>query len=100
MELSQTYVMKWADAESTEKSLPEYVRNARALMDREMKRVELFSLPNTTKRELLTLLEDHLIQRKEPKLSTFPTYHAQPPCSANGRQSTRMSLLISSRQMQ
>lgn len=68
MEVSQEYVMKWADTESTEKTLSEYVRNARALMDREMKRVEMFSLPNTTKRELLTLLEDHLISRKESRL--------------------------------
>lgn len=68
MELSQDFIMKWADSESSEKSLPEYVRNARALMDREMKRVEMFSLPNTTKRELLTLLEDHLISRKESRL--------------------------------
>jgi cullin-4 len=68
MEISQEYVVKWADAESSEKSLPEYVRGARALMDREMERVDLFSLPNTTKRELLTLLEDHLISKKEPRL--------------------------------
>jgi cullin-4 len=68
MEISQEYVVKWADAESAEKSLPEYVRSARALMDREMKRVEMFSLPNTTKRELLTLLEHHLISKKESRL--------------------------------
>ncbi|KAL6702853.1 hypothetical protein ACN47E_000880 [Coniothyrium glycines] len=68
MEFSQEYVMKWADVQSSEKSLPEYVRSVRSLMDREMKRVEMFSLPNTTKRELLTLLEDHLISRKESRL--------------------------------
>lgn len=71
LEFSQQYIMKWADAESAEKSLPEYVRSARALVDREMKRVEMFSLPNTTKRDLLTLLEDHLISRKEERLGTF-----------------------------
>lgn len=68
MELSQDFVMNWADRESSEKSLPEYVRNAKALMDREMKRVEMFSLPNTTKRELMTLLEHHLVSRKESRL--------------------------------
>src|SRR5690242_163764 len=68
MSYSQDYVMKWADTESVERSLPEYVRNARGLMDREMTRVEMFSLPNTTKRDLLTLLEDQLIVRKEPRL--------------------------------
>ncbi|EUC49991.1 hypothetical protein COCMIDRAFT_1393 [Bipolaris oryzae ATCC 44560] len=69
MEVSQEYIVKWADTESAERSLPEYVRNSRALMDREMKRVEMFSLPNTTKRELLTLLEDHLIAKKESRLT-------------------------------
>lgn len=67
MEISQEYVMKWAD-EEVEKPLPEYVRNSRALMDREMLRVAKFGLPNTTKRELLTLLEDHVISRKAPRL--------------------------------
>jgi cullin-4 len=64
MELSQEYVMKWADEEAA-KPLPEYVRASRALMDREMSRVAKFGLPNTTKRDLLTLLEDHLVSRKE-----------------------------------
>lgn len=68
LELSQEYVMKWADAASEQKSLPEYVRSARALMDREMQRADLYMLPNTTKRDLLTLLEDHLISRKEERL--------------------------------
>jgi cullin-4 len=67
MELSQEFVVKWADEEA-EKSLPEYTKNARALMDREMSRVARFGLPNTTKRDLLTLLEDHLITRKESRL--------------------------------
>ncbi|CAE7022636.1 hypothetical protein HRS9139_00921 [Pyrenophora teres f. teres] len=69
MEVSQEYIVKWADTASSEKSLPDYVRSARALMDRELKRVEMFSLPNTTKRELLTLLEDHLISKKESRLT-------------------------------
>jgi cullin-4 len=67
MELSQEFVLKWADEEA-EKPLQEYTRNARALMDREMLRVERFGLPNTTRRDLLTLLEDHLISRKESRL--------------------------------
>ncbi|KAJ4990870.1 ubiquitin ligase subunit [Stagonosporopsis vannaccii] len=68
LEFSQEYIMKWADSESEQKSLPEYVRNAGELMDREMQRVDLYMLPNTTKRDLLTLLEDHLISRKEERL--------------------------------
>jgi len=67
MEVSQEYVVKWADEEA-EKPLPEYVKSGRALMDREMARVARFGLPNTTKRDLLMLLEDHLISRKEQRL--------------------------------
>lgn len=69
LEYSQEYIMKWANDESAEKSLPDYARNAKALMEREMDRVDMFSLPNTTKRDLLTLLEDQLISRKESRLS-------------------------------
>ena len=76
MEYSQDYIMKWADNESMEKSLPEYARNAKALMEREMDRVDMFSLPNTTKRDLLTLLEDQLISRKESRLSKSYIVHA------------------------
>jgi cullin-4 len=68
LELSQEYVIKWADEEA-EKPLPDYVKSASALMDREMSRVAKFGLPNTTKRNLLTLLEDHLISRKESRLT-------------------------------
>ena len=75
LELSQEYAMKWADAESEQKSLPEYVRSARALMDREMQRADTYRLPNTTKRDLLTLLEDHLISRKEERLMNQDEIH-------------------------
>lgn len=68
MEMSQEYVKNWADLESAEKSLADYVRSAQALMDREMERVAKYSLPNTTKRELLSLLEDHLISKKKERL--------------------------------
>jgi cullin-4 len=68
LELSQEYVMQWADDEA-EKPLAEYIKRASALMDREMSRVAKFGLPNTTKRDLLTLLEDHLISRKESRLT-------------------------------
>ena len=75
LELSQEYAMKWADVESEQKSLPEYVRSARALMDREMQRADTYRLPNTTKRDLLTLLEDHLISRKEERLMNQDEIH-------------------------
>ncbi|KAF2736045.1 Cullin-domain-containing protein [Polyplosphaeria fusca] len=68
LELSQTYVFDWSNAASQEKTLPQYVKAARDLMDSEMERVELFRLDNSTKRDLLRLLEDHLISRKESRL--------------------------------
>lgn len=67
MELSQDFVMKWADDEA-EKALPAYIKSAKSLTDREMLRVAKFGLPNTTRRDLLTLLEDHIVSRKEARL--------------------------------
>ncbi|KAF1957709.1 Cullin-domain-containing protein [Byssothecium circinans] len=69
LELSQTYIKEWSDAASAEKSLPEYVKSALALMKSEMARVEIFGLYGSTRRDLLTLLEDHLISRKESRLT-------------------------------
>jgi len=69
LELSQKYVLEWADTTSAEKSLSGYVKAAQALMKNEIERVEKFGLNGSTKRDLLTLLEDHLISRKESRLS-------------------------------
>ncbi|KAF2678497.1 Cullin-domain-containing protein [Lentithecium fluviatile CBS 122367] len=69
LELSQTYVKEWSDAASTEMALPVYVKSALALMKSEMERVEIFSLDGSTRRDLLTLLEDHLISRKASRLA-------------------------------
>lgn len=71
LELSQTYIMDWAGRSSHEKTLAEYVRSSKALMSREMKRVEMFGLDNTTRRDLLTQLEDHLISTKKTRLGRF-----------------------------
>ncbi|KAF2646134.1 Cullin-domain-containing protein [Massarina eburnea CBS 473.64] len=68
LELSQTYVKLWSDAASEEKTLSDYVTSALALMKSEMARVEMFRLDGSTRRDLLTLLEDHLISRKEARL--------------------------------
>lgn len=69
LELSQTYVKEWSDAASAEQTLPRYVKSALELMKKEMARVEIFRLDGSTRRDLLTLLEDHLISRKESRLS-------------------------------
>lgn len=72
LEMSQKYIADWADREAAEKSLADYVKTARELMKREITRVEMFGLVGSTKRDLLTLLEDHLISRKEARLSESP----------------------------
>lgn len=69
LEKSQAYIWEWSERESTEKSLADYVRAARALMKSEISRVEAFQLDGSTKRDLLTLLEDHLISKKEERLT-------------------------------
>ena len=71
LELSQMYISEWAERESLEKSLADYVASARKLMSGEMARVDMFGLDSTTRRDLLTLLEDHIIQKKETRLSKF-----------------------------
>lgn len=68
LELSQTYVKEWSDAASANKTLPQYVEGALALIKSETARVEMFRLDNSTRRELLALLEDHLIWRQRTRL--------------------------------
>lgn len=68
LELSQTYIAEWAEKESAEKSLADYVTNVYNLMSGEMTRVDMFGLDSTTRRDLLTLLENHLIQKREARL--------------------------------
>lgn len=63
--LSQSFIASWAERESSAKPLAEYVRNAHKLIETEMARCETFDLDSTTKQDLLMLLEDHLIQRRE-----------------------------------
>jgi cullin-4 len=68
LEFSQSFIAEWAVRESTEQSLPDYVDKASKLIQTEMSRVEIFSLDSTTKRDLLTLLEDHLIEKRKDRL--------------------------------
>lgn len=61
--------MAWADKECAERDLPGYVAESVKLMDVEMKRCDQFNLDLSTRRDLLTKLEDLLIDRKEAELS-------------------------------
>lgn len=62
--ISQDYVVKWADDTSAEQSLPQYVNMSEQFMSRETGRCDLFGLDQTTRRDLLALLENHLVERK------------------------------------
>lgn len=66
--VSQAYVAKWSDDQCASKELPDYVDVAGELLKTEMDRCTAFDLDTTTRRSLLALLENHLIERKESEL--------------------------------
>lgn len=68
LHLSQDYIVAWSDKECTEKELPDYVDSATALIETEMARCSVYDLDATTRRALLTLLEHHLVERRESYL--------------------------------
>ncbi|KAG9700490.1 Cullin-domain-containing protein, partial [Aureobasidium melanogenum] len=61
---AQQYVVRWADEKSAEQPLPEYVNNAVNFMTKEIDRCEFFGLDQSTRRDLLALLEEHIIENK------------------------------------
>ncbi|KAI7170232.1 Cullin-domain-containing protein [Hortaea werneckii] len=68
---TQNYVAEWSDNLIVEKSLPQYVALAEAFMASEMARCDEFALDASTKRELLAVLEDHFVVRKETDLTEY-----------------------------
>ena len=68
LDKSQTYVSNWARSTSDAESLAEYVRNSLDLIGSEMKRCDTMGINSTTKRSLLTLLEEHLINQQKDRL--------------------------------
>lgn len=71
LHVTQDYIADWSDDMIVEKPVPEYVALAEQTIATEMRRCEDFALDSSTRRELLTLLEDHLIQRKEQDLTEY-----------------------------
>ena len=69
--MSQNYIAEYSDEMVTEKPVPEFVSLADQTIAKEMNRCEDFALDASTRRDLLTLLEDHLIQRKETDLTEY-----------------------------
>ena len=62
---SQVYFIRWADRESSARSLAGYVNECHRLIDRESSRCEMFGLDSSTRRELTAKLEELLVLRKE-----------------------------------
>ena len=62
--ISQEYITKWADEASADKRLPDYVKTSNELMSRETDRCDQLGLDASTRRDLLSMLENHLVKRK------------------------------------
>ena len=69
--LTQHFISEWSDQMIVERPIPEYVALAQETIGKEMRRCDDFALDSSTKRDLLALLEDHLIQRKETDLTEY-----------------------------
>lgn len=68
---TQEFIAAWSDDMIGQKSAPEYVALADACMGTELSRCEEYALDSSTRRELLAILEDHLITRKETDLTEY-----------------------------
>jgi len=68
---TQQYIADWSDRMIGEKSVPQYVALANDCIAKEMGRCEEFGLDASTRRDLLALLEDHLVARKEADLAQY-----------------------------
>lgn len=66
---SQEFVDQWSTETSAKKTVPEYVALAGECIAKEIDRCEDFALSISTRRDLLSLLEQHIIVRKEAYLT-------------------------------
>ncbi|KAK5118987.1 hypothetical protein LTR62_000198 [Meristemomyces frigidus] len=68
---TQQYVAQWSDVMIAEKSVPEYVMISEQFIAAELARCEDYALDASTRRDLLALLEDHLVVRKDTDLTEY-----------------------------
>lgn len=68
---SQEFVDQWSTETSSQKSVSEYVALAGECIAKEMDRCEDFALSPSTRRDLLSLLEQHMIVKREAYLTDF-----------------------------
>jgi cullin-4 len=66
---SQEFVDHWSTETSSQKSVPEYVALADECIKKEMDRCDDFALSPSTRRDLLSLLEQHMIVRRTAYLT-------------------------------
>lgn len=66
---SQEFVDEWSTKTSSQKTVPEYVTLANECISTEMARCEDYALSLSTRRDLLSLLEQHMIVRREAYLT-------------------------------
>lgn len=67
---SQEFVDHWSTDTSSQKTVPEYVALAGECIAKEISRCEDFALSLSTRRDLLSLLEQHIIVRREAYLTS------------------------------
>ncbi|TKX26104.1 cullin-like protein 2 [Elsinoe australis] len=72
--ISQKYIASWSETTSQERNLPEYVGEAVKLMAKEGERCDFFALAVSTRRDLITLLEDHTIDLRVKYLIEYPPF--------------------------
>lgn len=66
--LSQSYVIRWAEEKSAG-PVPDYVKAATEFMKNEVTRCERYGLDMSTRRDLLALLEEHLVLQQADYLT-------------------------------
>src|SRR6266536_3909861 len=65
LEESGNFFSSWASRESANQPLAQFVQACHDLIQSEMRRCDLFSLDSTTRRELSSLVDEHLVTKKE-----------------------------------
>jgi cullin-4 len=85
---SQTFIREWAERAVAQKDLATYMRDAVQLMELETRRCDVIGIDvKSTKRDLLALLEHHLIERQQEYLCMYDLFsiasHATDVCIVN-----------------
>lgn len=66
---SQKYIQDWADAKIQDVDLVQYLQQADELIDRELGRCDEFSLDPSTRRDVLNILDNQLVERRVAELT-------------------------------